>query len=110
MSTETRNKIRIFSALTSLWNEETIENNTNLSDITDIDEKTKKILMEADKNTDKNGKEAAKYIVAGEEIKKEISKAKHVISAKTEAAMRKYYEEINTEKDKTSDDGNEREL
>lgn len=112
MSTQTRNKTGILKVLASFWNEETIDDNTNLLDITDIDEKTKKILMEADSNTDKKGKEVAKYIVAGEEIKKEMSKARHVINAKTEAAMRKYYEEINTdkEKDKTSDDGNEIEL
>ena len=110
MSTQTKNKIGILKVLASFWNEETIDDNTNLADIKDIDEKTKKILMEADNNTDKNGKEVAKYIVAGEEIKREMAKNKHVINAKTEAAMRKYYQEINKEKDKTPDDENEIEL
>ena len=110
MSTQTKNKIGILKVLASFGNEETIDDNTNLADIKDIDEKTKKILMEADNNTDKKGKEVAKYIVAGEEIRKEMSKNKHVINAKTEAAMRKYYQEINKEKDKTQDDGKEIEL
>lgn len=112
MSTQTKNKTGILKQfLASFWNEETIEDNTNLADIKDIDEKTKKILMEADNNTDKKGKEVAKYIVSGEEIRREMSKAKYVINSKTEAAMRKYCEEINAdkEKDRTSDDGNERE-
>ena len=110
MSTQTKNKTGILKVLASFWNEETIEENTNLADIKDIDEKTKKILMEADNNTDKKGKEVAKYIVAGEEIKREMAKNKHVINAKTEAAMRKYYQEINKEKDKTLNDEKEIEL
>lgn len=110
MKKQTSNKIGILSAFASLWNEETIEENVSLSDINDINEKTKKALIEADNSTDKKGIEAAKYIVTGEKIKKEMSKVRNVINAKTEAAMRKYCEEIKADKEKTSNDENEIEL
>ena len=76
-------------------------------DINDIDEKTKKALIEADNNTDKKGIEAAKYIVTGEKIKKEMSNIKHVINAKTEEAMRKMLD--NQVKDK-NDSNEEKEI
>lgn len=110
MSAQAKNKTGILKVLASFWNEETIDDDINLADIKDIDEKTKKILMEADNNTDKRGKEVAKYIVSGEKIKKEMSKSKHIMNDKTEAAMRKYYEGINKGKAKTTDDEKEIEL
>ena len=106
MKKQTSNKTGILSAFASLWNEETIEY-VSLSDINDIDEKTKKALIEADNNTDKKGIEAAKYIVTGEKIKKEMSNIKHVINAKTEEAMRKMLD--NQVKDK-NDSNEEKEI
>ena len=41
MKKQTSNKTGILSALASFWNEETIEEYVSLSDINDIDEKTK---------------------------------------------------------------------
>ena len=43
MKKQTSNKTGILSALASFWNEETIEEYVSLSDINDIDEKTKKV-------------------------------------------------------------------
>ena len=107
MKEQTSNKIGTLSAFARLWNEETIEENVSLSDINDIDEKTKKALIEADNSTDKKGIEAAKYIVTGEKIKKEMANIKHVINAKTEEAMRKMLD--NQVKDK-NDSNEEKEI
>ena len=107
MKKQTSNKTGILSALASFWNEETIEEYVSLSNMNDIDEKTKKALIEADNNTDKKGIEAAKYIITGEKIKKEMSNIKHVINAKTEEAMRKMLD--NQVKDK-NDSNEEKEI
>ena len=100
MSTKIKKSSGILEALARFWNEETIENQ-DLSDFHEvIDKETEKNLILADNNTNKKAKEVEEYIVAGEKIKKDMAKDKieRVINAKTEEAMRKYYEKINEKK------------
>lgn len=85
----------ILSAVKSLGNPETIEEDNNLENCKDqVDENTMKMLEKTDRNTDKEGKAAAEFLVTAERIKKEVLSIDRVLNAGTEAAMRKIHEQV----------------
>lgn len=94
----------ILSAVKSLGNPETIEDNSLENCRDQVDEKTMKDFEEANKNIEKKGKEAEEFLVTAERIKKEMFSIDRVLNANTEAAMREYRDKLEISKNKPKKD------
>ena len=105
MSTET-NVLKKPSIWKSLFgNNEEIEAENTLDDIEneEVDTKTMKALKSVLLSRKAYEQEVEEYINKANKEKEEVSNIKNVINAKSQAAMRKYYNEIMKEQEKTAE-------